>query len=131
MTLWSELSNFQLGERALDNDLDVMKNIFEMKASPRLSVLDVATCGTSLVKSTLVSIHTLVNHRTQRQRDMDKACSTQNNSIPCTFTDSTTIDNICLANNCLSPTDHTDLDHSNMLLPNFDIYILLTCPSYL
>ena len=43
-----------------------------MKVSPQLSVLDVATCGPSSSKSTLISLSTLANPRTQRQRQRDK-----------------------------------------------------------
>ena len=97
----------------MDNDLDVMKNTFEMKAHPRLSILDVVICMTSSGESTLVSIYILVNPRTKRQINRDKTPSTQNNSIPCTVPDSTIIEKSRITNNFLSPTVHTDLDHSN------------------
>ena len=58
-----------------------MKNTFEMKASHQLCVLDVAICGPSSGKSTLVAIPTLVNPRAERQVNKDKSRSVQNNSI--------------------------------------------------
>ena len=54
------------------NELDVMTNTFEMKVSPQLSVLDIATYESSLGKSTLISLFTLVNHQTKRQQQRDK-----------------------------------------------------------
>ena len=111
--LWSGLYKDQPDNRKMDNDLDVMKNTFEMKAHPRLSILDVVICMTSSGKSTLVSIYILVNPRTKRQINRDKTPSKQNNSIPCTVPDSTIIEKSRPTNNFLSPTVHTDLDHSN------------------
>ena len=75
--------------------------------------MNVAICGPSSGKSTLVSLPTLVNTRTQRQIHRDKSRSAQNNSIADIVTDSTIIDNSRLANNYLLPTIHTDLDHGN------------------
>ena len=63
--LWSGLYKAQPEERTMVNELDVMTNTFEMKVSPQLSLLDIATCGPSSGKSTLISLYTSANPRTQ------------------------------------------------------------------